>query len=64
MVCGRSWLRDVREVRWTYSSDSNFKGWGESRTRNFGLWNLYSSELDDPTLRLGDIRLEMVAGPL
>ena len=59
-MCGRSWLRDANEKRWTHRSDSRFKGWGVSRTRNFGLWNLYSSELDDLTVRecLGDIRFE------
>ena len=45
----------------------HFKGCSVSRTRNFGLWNLYSSGLDNLTPRecLGDICfVEMVAGPL
>jgi hypothetical protein len=59
-ICGRSRLRDASEMRWTHSSESHFRGWGVSRTRNFGLWNVYSSELDALTPRecLGDIPLE------
>jgi hypothetical protein len=52
-------------MRWTHSSDSHFRGWGVYCTRNFGLWNLYSSELDDLTLPrecLGDIPLERESG--
>lgn len=50
----------MKKMRYTDSSDSHFNGWGVSRTRNFGLWNLYSSELDDLTVldARGDIPVE------
>jgi hypothetical protein len=47
---------------WAHSSDSNLRGWGVSRTRSFGLWNLYRSELDVPSRKtLGDIPSESEA---
>ena len=44
-----------KAVDGTHSSDSRLRGCGVSCTRNFGLWNLYKSELDE-----GDIE----GGPL